>query len=252
MNELISIITPSFNSSRFISQTIDSVLSQNYDKWEMIIVDDASEDKSNKIIEEYIKKDSRIKLIKLKINSGPSEARNRAIEIAKGRYIAFLDADDVWFPEKLKKQISFMEEYKLSFTYTSYNIINEQNEYMDVFKVKETIDYSSMLKSCSVGCLTAIYDTNILGKLFMPIISKRQDYGLWLMILKKIKTTKGIVEPLASYRIHKNSLSFNKLKASRYQWKIYREIEKLSLLSSAYYFIHYAYAGIKKHNIKGR
>mgnify|MGYP003969740401 CR=1 FL=1 len=247
MNNLISIITPSYNSSKFISQTIESVLSQTYENWEMIIVDDMSPDNSNEIIEEFIEKDSRIKVIKLEKNSGPAVARNRAIKEANGRYIAFLDADDLWMPEKLEKQIKFMNENNLSFTYSSYKLIDEDNNDLGEFITKETISYNSMLKTCSVGCLTAIYDTEKLGKVFMPNILKRQDYGTWLKILKNIKTTKGIIEPLATYRILKNSVSSNKIKASMYQWKIYREVEKLSLFKSIYYFVQYAYYGFKKY-----
>lgn len=247
MGDLVSIITPSYNCERFIAKTIESVLAQTYKNWEMIIIDDCSPDNSNKIIEEYIKKDNRIKLIKLKKNSGPAIARNRGIEEAKGRYIAFLDADDLWYPKKLEQQIVFMDENDLSFTYSSYNLIDEEGNDLGFFKTKEKITYREMLKTCSVGCLTAIYDTEKLGKVYMPNILKRQDYGLWLKILRKINATKGIMEPLGAYRILKNSVSSNKINAAKYQWKIYREVEKLSLIKSVYYFIHYAYYGFKKY-----
>jgi glycosyltransferase involved in cell wall biosynthesis len=243
----VSIITPSYKSERFISQTIESVLAQTYQNWEMIIVDDVSPDNSNKIIEEYIKQDSRIKLIKLEKNSGPAIARNRAIEEAQGRYIAFLDADDLWMPEKLEKQIKFMTDNDLAFTYSSYDLIDEDGNDLGSFVTKEFISYEGMLKTCSVGCLTAIYDTKKLGKVYMPNILKRQDYGLWLKILKEIKTTKGMLEPLATYRILKNSVSSNKIKAAQYQWKIYREVEKLNIFQSVYYFIQYAYHGVMKY-----
>jgi glycosyltransferase involved in cell wall biosynthesis len=247
MNNLVSIITPSYSSKRFIKETISSVLSQTYKNWEMIIVDDVSPDNSNEIIEEFIKKDSRIKLIKLEKNSGPAVARNRAIKEAKGRYIAFLDADDLWIPEKLEKQISFMNEYDLAFTYSSYNLTDEYNNDLGSFATKEVITYNSMLKTCSVGCLTAIYDTEKLGKVFMPNILKRQDYGTWLKILRDIKSTKGMLEPLATYRILKNSVSSNKFEAAKYVWKVFREIENLNILQSCYYFCFYAYNGIKKY-----
>ena len=247
MSSLVSIITPSYRSEKFISQTIESVLSQTYQNWEMIIVDDVSPDNSNKIIGEYCKKDSRIKLIKLEKNSGPAIARNRAIAEANGRYIAFLDADDLWKPEKLEKQLLFMEKNNLAFTYSSYDLIDEHGNYLGTFITKKNISYSSMLKTSSVGCLTAIYDTKKLGKVYMPEILKQEDYGLWLRILKKIDSTKGILEPLAIYRIRKNSVSSNKIKTAQYQWKIYREIEKLSFFKSVYYFIHYAYNGVIKY-----
>lgn len=245
--ELVSIITPSYNSSKFAAQTIESVLAQTYPHWEMIIVDDVSPDNSNTIIEEYVRKDSRIKLIKLERNSGPAVARNRGIEEATGRYIAFLDADDLWLPEKLEKQLVFLDQHNLAFTYSSYHLIDEEGAALGTFITKKSISYSGMLKTCSVGCLSAIYDTQKLGKVFMPNILKRQDYGLWLKILKEIQTTKGILEPLAIYRILKNSVSSNKFKAAQYQWKIYREVENLKLIKSSYYFIQYAINGILKY-----
>jgi teichuronic acid biosynthesis glycosyltransferase TuaG len=230
-----------------VALAIESVIAQSYQEWEMIIVDDNSPDNANEIIETYIQKDSRIKLIKLTKNSGPAIARNQAIKEANGRYIAFLDADDVWLPQKLEKQINFMNEYDLSFTYSSYNLIDEENIPLGQFITKKKISYKSMLKTCSVGCLTAIYDSYKLGKVYMPNIKKRQDYALWLKILKGREETKGILEPLASYRILQESVSSNKMKAAYYQWKIYRDIEKLNYLKSIYYFVQYAYYGFMKY-----
>ena len=247
MNDLVSVIMPSYGSEKFISKSMDSVLLQTYDNWELIIIDDCSPDESNKIIKEYLSKDNRIKFIKLEKNSGAAVARNKGIEIAKGRFIAFLDSDDLWLPEKLEKQINFMKDNDLAFTYSSYKLIDEKDKNIGEFIIKPKISYSSMLKTCSVGCLTAIYDSDKLEKVYMPLILKGQDYGTWLKILKNIKTTKGMIEPLAIYRIRSNSLSSNKLKASAYQWKIYREIEKLDIFRSLYYFINYAINGFLKY-----
>lgn len=245
--ELVSIITPSYGSANFIIQTIESVLVQTYPYWEMIIVDDKSPDNSNEIIESYIQNDDRIKLIKLEKNSGPAIARNRAIEEAKGRYIAFLDADDLWHPNKLEKQLNFLQEKDLAFTYASYDLIDEDDISLGTYTTVSEVSYRSMLKTCSIGCLTAIYDTDKLGKVFMPEIMKRQDYGLWLKILKSIETTYGYQEVLATYRIRKDSVSSNKLRAAKYQWKIYREVEKFNRVKSSYYFIHYAINGLLKY-----
>ncbi|WP_103588448.1 glycosyltransferase family 2 protein [Campylobacter concisus] len=243
----VTIIMPSYDSEKFIIESIESVLAQTYSNWELIIVDDCSPDDSNKIITKYVDSDGRIKLIKLQKNSGPAVARNTAIEAASGRYIAFLDSDDVWLPNKLETQINFMHNNDLAFTYSSYRLVGEDNEHLGVFITKDKISYFDMLKTCSVGCLTAIYDTKKIGKQYMPLILKRQDYGLWLKILKLIGETKGISEPLATYRIRKNSVSSNKVKAAKYQWKIYRDIEKLSFLKSLYYFVFYAYNGVTKY-----
>jgi len=245
---MTSIITPSYNSARFIDIMIKSVLNQTYKNWELIIVDDCSRDSSIEIIESYAKQDSRIHLITLENNSGPAIARNIAIEKAQGKYIAFLDSDDIWISNKLEKQINFMESKQISFSFSSYQIINEDGKYLKTFYIKESkINYFDLLKTNSIGCLTAIYNQHTLGKIYMPIIKKRQDYGLWLKILKKIDYAYGIQEPLAKYRIHKNSISANKLKASQYQWKIYREVEKFNILKSIYYFVQYAYYGFMKY-----
>lgn len=247
MDNKVSIITPSFKSERFINQTIESVLAQTYQNWEMIIVDDVSPDNSNEIIEEYCKKDSRIKLIKLEKNSGPAIARNRAIEEAKGRYIAFLDADDIWYENKLEKQIKFMNERSLALTYSSYDLMDEEENGLGSFMTKDKITYNDLLKTNSIGCLTAIYDTEKIGKVFMPNIIKRQDYGIWLKILKKVDYVEGIIEPLAKYRIMKNSVSSNKLVAAKYVWKLFREVENLGIFKSFYYFCFYVYYGVKKY-----
>jgi glycosyltransferase involved in cell wall biosynthesis len=246
--ELVSIITANYNAAKYISDTIESVLAQSYDNWEMIIVDDCSSDNSIEIIESYIAKDSRIKLVQLEQNSGAAVARNRAIELAQGRFIAFLDSDDLWQSDKLEKQISFMLKNGYIFSYSHYDLIDEDNKrYGITFKAPPKVSYNDLLKTCSIGCLTAIYDTKSLGKVTMPLILKRQDYGLWLKILKKIDYAYCYDESLAIYRTRTNSISSNKIKAAQYQWKIYRDVEKLGIFKSIFYFIHYVYNGLRKY-----
>jgi glycosyltransferase involved in cell wall biosynthesis len=246
--ELVSIITANYNAAKYISDTIESVLAQSYDNWEMIIVDDCSSDNSIEIIESYIAKDSRIKLVQLEQNSGAAVARNRAIELAQGRFIAFLDSDDLWQSDKLEKQISFMLKNGYIFSYSHYDLIDEDNKrYGTTFKAPPKVSYNDLLKTCSIGCLTAIYDTKSLGKVTMPLILKRQDYGLWLKILKKIDYAYCYDESLAIYRTRTNSISSNKIKAAQYQWKIYRDVEKLGIFKSIFYFIHYVYNGLRKY-----
>ena len=244
---MVSIITPSHNAGKFIAKTIESVLAQSYNQWEMIIVDDLSTDNSVSIIESYAQKDPRIKLIQPGHKSGPAGARNMAIEASRGQYIAFLDADDLWMPDKLEKQLAYMKNHNLAFTYSSYKVINEIDEHLTTFVTVPKISYRSMLKTCSVGCLTAVYDTEKLGKMYMPKLPKRQDYALWLDILKKIDGAKGLMEPLAYYRIGQTSVSSNKATAAVWQWKVYREVEHLGLIKSAYYFANYVYFGFKKY-----
>jgi len=244
---MVSIITPSHNTEKYIAKTMDSVLAQSYDDWEMIIVDDLSIDNSVSIIETYARKDSRIKLIRAEKKLGASGARNRAIEASQGKYIAFLDADDLWIPQKLEKQIKFMVDHNLSFTYSSYKTINEKGELLTTFATLPNISYESMLKTCSVGCLTAIYDAGKLGKMYLPKLPTKEDYVLWLNIMKKIGSTKGIIEPLAYYRIGESSVSSNKVNAAAWQWKVYRNVEQIGFLKSIYYFINYVYFGIIKY-----
>jgi len=246
--ELVSIITPSYKSERFIAECIESVLAQTYTEWEMIIVDDCSPDNSNEIVKEYMKNESRIKLIKLEHNSGPAIARNRAIKEAEGRYIAFLDADDIWMKDKLEKQISFMQENEIAFSFTEYVKIDENsNVISEVIERPEKVNYSMMLKSNYIPCLTVVYDTKILSKVYMPLILKRQDYALWLKILKKIDYAYCYKEPLAKYRFYSGSLSSNKFIAAMYVWKLYREIEVLSIWKSLYYFSHYIIISFMKY-----
>jgi glycosyltransferase involved in cell wall biosynthesis len=247
MNSLVSIITPSYNSEKFIAQTIESVLNQTYKNWEMIIVDDVSPDNSNDIIEEYIQKDNRTKLIKLEKNSGPARARNKAIEKAQGRYIAFLDADDLWMSDKLEKQINFMIKNNYELTYTNYETMSEEGDKLDYIVTSPSkLNYKQLLKSNKIGCLSAIYDTKRIGKIYMPLIKKRQDYGLWLRILKEVDYAYNVNETLGVYRIMSNSVSSNKIDLLKYNYALFREHEKFSVLKSLYYLGWNIYVKVMK------
>lgn len=241
-NALVSIITPTYNCAKFIGKTIESVLKQTYTDWEMIIVDDASKDNTEEIVNKY--NDKRIKYIKLKENCGADVARNTAIEEAKGKYMAFLDSDDLWQAEKLKKQIQFMEQNNYNITATDYEQIDEEgNKLNKIIKTKGKVNYNSMLLSNSVGNSTVVYNVEKLGKFKVPNIKKRNDYALWLQMLKKEKYIYGIPEILMQYRVRSNSISRNKLNLIKYQWQLYREIEKLSVFRSMF---HICWWGIVK------
>ena len=218
----------------------------------MIIIDDCSTDGSINIIEKYLKKDMRIRLIRLEKNSGAALARNKGIKEAKGRYIAFLDADDLWLPEKLDKQIQLMKKEGIHLCYSSYYVINEKGSEIGVFITKKEATYRELLKTCFIGNLTAVYDTSNLGKKYMEPIPIHQDYTLWLKILREGAPAKGILEPLAKYRLRYGSISSNKIRAAIWTWGIYRNIEKLSLLESIYYFLNYSWNGLIKHLIRYR
>ena len=248
---LVSIITPCYNSEKYISYAIQSVLKQDYQKWEMIIVDDCSQDRSIKIIEDFSKQDNRIKFVQLPLNKGAGYCRNYAIKEAKGQYYAFLDSDDVWFEHKISKQINFMKKNNIAFCYSSYNFIDNNGNLLNkkpFFSTYKVI-YNDLLKTNNIGCLTAIYDITKINnkKLYMSEIRARQDLSLWLNILKIIDFGYGLDEVLASYRIRRNSISSNKITAIYYQWKLYRDVEKISFSKSIYFLIFYLYFGAIKY-----
>ena len=232
----VSIIMPNYNAAAFIAASIESVLAQSYPYWELIIVDDASTDNSIASIEKFITKDIRIKLIKLSKNSGTAVARNKALDIAKGTFIAFLDSDDRWHPEKLTIQVRFMQQHHCALSFTSYFVVNEYGDQIKVLKAKQQVSYDDLLKNNFLGCLTVMYSVPHLGKVYFPLLKKRQDWALWLKITKKNIIARGIEQPLAYYTQRKSSLSSNKLKLLAYNWKVYRTLEKLNLIQSAFYF----------------
>jgi glycosyltransferase involved in cell wall biosynthesis len=247
-SKLVSIITPSYNSEKFISETIKSVLNQTYKNWEMLITDDGSTDNSYEIINKICEKDSRIKLFSIK-NAGPAVARNNSIKHAKGKYVAFLDSDDLWFSEFLSKSINCISKSE-GFVFSSYKRCNEitlKEQYKD-FIVPKKVTYMDILKTNSISCLTAFIDIEKLGKEYMPEVLYRQDMGLWLKYLKKINYAKGIKETLAIYRIRDNSHSRNKKKLLKPQWYFYRHVENLSFITSIYIMIVWAYRGFKKYS----
>ena len=245
--ELVSIVTPAYNSAAFIADTMASVRQQTHNNWEMIVVDDASQDNTCQIAEQWARNDSRISLIKFAQNRGPAESRNAAIKAAKGRYIAFLDSDDMWLPHKLDEQIRFVRKHKCALSYTAYKKIDKDgNLISNTIKVPEIVTYKQLLSTNVIACLTAMYDSKILGKVYMPDIPKRQDHCFWLNITKMGYAGYGLNKPLALYRVRHNSVSNNKLKAAFYQWKVYREVEGLPLCKSMNYFLKYAYHGYRK------
>lgn len=246
---LVSIITPTYNCGSFIAETIETVLAQTYQNWEMIIVDDVSTDNTKEIVMEYIKKDSRIKYKKLDENSGAAVARTTAMQLAEGQYMAFLDSDDLWTSDKLERQLNFMKEHGYAFTCTAYEQIDENSKSLNrVIKTIEKTDYNRLLLDCPVGNSTVMYDVSKMGKFKVPNIRKRNDDALWLQMLKKEKYIWGMPDALMKYRIRTNSISSNKLKVIKYHWILYREIEHLSLIRSLFHIGYWCV--IKVLNIK--
>ena len=247
MNNLVSIITPSYNSEKFIRDCIESVLSQTYKDWEMIIVDDFSEDQTKQIITSLSKSDVRIRTIFLNQNYGAAKARNIAIATAKGRYIAFLDSDDFWHKDKLERQIMFMNNKNIAFSYTTYQSISEDSERVYyIVKAPYFMTYYDYLKNTIIGCLTVIIDRKQIGDFKMPNIRSSHDMALWLLIMKRGFNAYGLDENLASYRIIQRSNTSNKIKAAKDVWKVYREIERLSFFFSFWCFVNYIFHAIKK------
>lgn len=244
MKSLISVIMPYFNAGKYIQDSIDSLVAQSYQNWELIVVDDCSDIENAEILNKVALSDHRIRVLRLEKNSGAAVARNRAIESANGRYIAFLDCDDLWKPSKLEKQILFMQQNSVALSYSAYDRVDVNGIRIGHVGVPERVSYSDLLKVCSIGCLTAIYDTEVLGKVFMPLIRKRQDLGLWLKILKEVPFAYGVTESLAEYRVRPDSISANKRVAASYTWKLYRGVEQLPLYKTIYYFSHYAVNGV--------
>ena len=220
MNQvLVSIVTPVYNAERFLKETIISIREQSYKNWELLLIDDCSNDNSSKIIKEFQKIDSRIRYIKLEKNSGASVSRNIGIKNAKGRFIAFADSDDLWEPKKLEIQINYMLKHKYGFTFTSYRYMKENGVKTNkVAKAPFKINYNGLLK----------------------------DTAAWLQILRKEKYAYGIQMDLVNYRLVGNSLSSNKIKALKRTWNTYRNVERLNIFKCSYVFCFYIYNAIKK------
>lgn len=235
-DKLVSVIMPTYNCGKFIEETVNTVINQTYKNWELIIVDDCSKDNTEQIIKQYILKDNRIKYFKFDSNQGAAMARTKAMELAKGNYMAFLDSDDLWEIDKLEKQIKFMEKNNYNFTCTAYEQIDEAGKLLNkIIKPKKKANYNRILLDCPVGNSTVIYNVEKLGKFKVPNIRKRNDDALWLQILKNEKYIYGMNDVLMKYRIRSNSISSNKLDLIKYHWQLYREIEHLSVIRSIFH-----------------
>ena len=244
----ISIITPCYNAEATISDTIESVIHQTNNEWEMLIVDDCSTDKSDKIIKHYLSQDNRIKYIKTQKASGsPSLPRNIGIENAQGKYIAFLDADDVWLPDKLQKEFEFMERNGYCLGYSYYEKIDwEGNRNNRIIKTREKTTYKDLLKSNSIPCLTSIIRKDIIGSTRFKQIPQ-EDFCFWLDILKKGYTAHNLCEVTALYREAKTSRSSNKLDMFKGYWNVIRNHQHIGLIPACYYMITYTIMGFAKY-----
>lgn len=245
-DKLVSIITPLYNGGRYVKETIMSVQKQTYENWEMIIVDDGSTDDSQEIVLQIAAQDARIRYYKNEKNMGVADTRNKAIALAQGRYIAFLDSDDLWKKDKLERQISYMESKQAAFCYTACEVIDAEGNATGIQRhVPEQVSYKQLLRGNVIPCLTVVLDSTKFSSIAMPKIG-HEDYATWLMLLQECECANGIDEVLASYRETGSSLSGNKLAAAGWTWKIYRSYLRLSLLESVYNFICYILQALKK------
>lgn len=242
---LVSIIMPLYKTEKYLQETIDSVLNQSYKNWELIIVDDYSPDRSFNIALQNTKNDSRIRAYQQDVNQGAAAARNRAIQLAIGDYLAFLDSDDLWVSSKLEKQIDFMVQNDLAFTCSYYGKINEKSEDLGIIKkTPDKMDYNKLLLN-SPGNSTVIYSTKKLGKTQIPPIKKRNDYLMWLKVIKKAGQIYTLPEILAYHRLRSGSISQKKLPLLKYHWYIYTELEHLGYMKSAKILFILILRGIK-------
>lgn len=218
LDRLVSIIMPVFNSSKFIGTAISSVLEQTYQHWELIICDDGSSDNSIVIAREHAVRDSRISVIQNGYEKGAPGARNSCLDVAEGRYIAFLDADDLWLPLKLELQIDFMISNRYAFVYSYHETMNEDGDLISKYMAPKSVDAKLMKVSNFIPCLTAVYDSYIIGKVYQPDIKKRNDFALWLKILNGGKVERAYCLPLSTawYRVNSYGLSSNRRDALKY------------------------------------
>lgn len=247
----VSIIMPNYNCGKFLEETVNSVVNQTYQNWELLIVDDCSTDNSVEVIRNICEHDDRIKLFVNEENSGAAASRNLAMREATGKWIAFLDSDDLWLPEKLEKQLAFMEENGYKFSYTSYEHVDEQSEKLNIVVTgpKKVLSKRRMFRYCYPGCLTVMYDSTETGVVQIPdeIANGENDYAIWLKVVKFYKCY-YLSEVLALYRVRNNSLSHksSKLKLIKNQYKLFRVSEKRSSLGAFFCVLRTLFYGFWK------
>ena len=244
----VAIVSPAYNAAEYIGETIESVQAQTYKDWEMYIVDDCSTDDTVKIVSSYAEKDNRIKLIKQQKNGGAAAARNTALDIINSKYIAFLDCDDKWLPEKLEKQVKLMDESNCALSYTYFREFDTHTgTLLKIIKAPKYMTYNRIFRNTAIGCLTVMVNREISGKFQMPLLKHTEDNCTWQAILKPGYKALLIPEVLSLYRCGNDSLTRSKRDAARDQWNYYRKFYKFSVIKSAWYFCFYAINAVKKH-----
>lgn len=248
----VSVIMPAYNAECYIEAAVRSVMAQTYQDWELIVIDDGSRDSTVEIAERLAREDNRITVLRNEVNMGVSKTRNRGLDLAQGTYVALLDSDDVWHPEKLKTQIDCIKRTGADFTYCSYAIVNADGEPVKAdYIVPERITFDSMLRENFVGCSTVLLTAPIAKKYRFGSGFYHEDYVLWMQLLKDGYQAYGNVEILVHWRYIENSRSFDKRKSAKNRWLIYRNYLGLSLAKSLWAFCGYTASGVKKYFGKG-
>lgn len=238
---LVSIITPIYNADKYLEATLTSIQNQTYGHWELILIDDASTDRSSLLARKFYTEDARIKYERMAQNSGTAVCRNRGIELANGDYIAFLDADDLWVPDKLEMQLEFMQRQACDVSFSSYQWIDEMgNPLHKRVRALKSLSYQKQLKNNYIGNLTGMYCSKTLGKIYCPLLRKRQDWGLWLNAIKKSgKPAQGLQLDLAFYRKRKDAISTNKFTLVKYNYAFYRDFLGQSSISAGFSLLRF-------------
>jgi teichuronic acid biosynthesis glycosyltransferase TuaG len=244
---LVSIVTPAYNATRFVPQTIESVLSQTYTDWELLIVDDCSEDDTVSVVGSYATRDSRVCLLRHQRNCGPAQARETALQASRGRYIAFLDSDDLWLPQKLEHQLAFMQRRQATLCFTQFRRVDAEGHTVGrLINIPERLTYRDLLKNTAIATSSVIIDRDKAGP-FQMTRTYYDDYALWLQILRRGFVAHGLREDLMRYRVVGKSVSRNKLRSATMVWRLYRDVERLGVLQSAWCFSHYAARAVFKY-----
>lgn len=241
--DLISIVMPMFNKESVLAESIRSVMEQTYPNWELLIVDDASKDGSLQLARQFARDDSRITVISLAANRGVANARNEALSVARGRYVAFLDSDDLWLRDKLLVQLGFMRHHDAAFSFTQYRRLGPSGITGPLLKIPDKVGYHDLLRGNVIGCLTVMMDREKIGD-FTMLPVRHEDYVAWLAVLKSGHVALGIQEDLARYRISPLSVSGDKALSATWTWQIYRRTENLSLWKSIWCFANYLIRGV--------
>lgn len=247
----VSVIMPAYNAEKYIEEAVRSVIAQTYQNWELFIIDDCSSDRTPEIAKRFSEEDSRIVFLQNEENVNVAKTRNRGFDCCTGDYVALLDSDDIWLPEKLEKQIKKMEETGADISYCSYGIMSETGEKAKPdYIVSEKVDFDKLLKENIIGCSTVLLSSEIAKKYRFMQNFYHEDYVLWLKILEDGYKAAGCTEVLVQWRFFESSRSFDKRNGAKSRWIIYRKYLKLPLWKSFWCFGNYAAAGIKKYFIK--